>query len=339
MSVLEELAEDERRQLRAEESPMWVEPMLATLTENYFSDSDWVFERKLDGVRALAFRSGARVRLRSRNDNDLGGSFPEIVEALGSNQSRTSDFAIDGEVVAFAGAVTSFARLQRRLHRDAVNEAIGTRTPVYYYAFDVLHVDGYDVTRLPLRRRKALLRRLLPWQDPLRYTAHRNGDGEAFRKEACGKGWEGVIAKRASASYRHARSTDWLKFKCAKGQELVIGGYTDPKGSRHDFGALLVGYHENGQLVYAGKVGTGFDDATLRNVGSRLRAREQTTPPFDRGDLPKHDVHWVTPDLVCEVGFTEWTRDGSLRHPRFRGLRHDKDASEVVREEPRSLSS
>lgn len=318
---------------------MWVEPMLATLTENYFSDSDWVFERKLDGVRALAFRSGARVRLRSRNDNDLGGSFPEIVGALRSNQARTSDFVIDGEVVAFAGAVTSFARLQRRLHRHAVNEAIGSRTPVYYYAFDVLHVDGYDVTRLPLRRRKALLRRLLPWRDPLRYTAHRNRDGEAFRKEACGKGWEGVIAKRASAPYRHDRSTDWLKFKCAKGQELVIGGYTDPKGSRHDFGALLVGYHENGQLVYAGKVGTGFDGATLRNVGSRLRAREQTTPPFDCGDLPKHDVHWVTPDLVCEVGFTEWTRDGSLRHPRFRGLRHDKDASEVVREEPRSLSS
>lgn len=339
MSVLDDLTHAERETIREQSAPSWVEPMLATLTEDYFSDPDWIFERKLDGVRALGFRDGDRVRLLSRNRNDVGASFPEIVEALAARHPGGDDFVVDGEVVTFADGLTSFARLQGRTHRTDPDEARATGIPVYYYAFDLLHVDGHDVTGLPLRRRKVLLRHLLDWDDPIRYTIHRNRDGEAFRREACEKGWEGVIAKRASAPYRHTRSTDWLKFKCSKGQELVIGGFTDPKGSRHDFGALLVGYHHGGDLVYAGKVGTGFDDETLHDLGSSLRARERRTPPFDRGDPPRDGVHWVAPDLVAEVGFTEWTRDGRLRHPRYLGLRTDKDPADVVREEPRSLVS
>ena len=204
--------------------------------------------------------------------------------------------------------------------------------------FDVLHLDGTDLTEVALRRRKALLRRLLSWQDPLRFTPHRNAAGEAYRAEACRKGWEGVIAKRADAPYLAGRSTDWLKFKCAHGQELVIGGYTEPGGGRHDFGALLLGYHDGAHFVYAGKVGTGFDTPTLRDLGARLRSRACDEPPFTRGAPPTAGVHWVRPELVCEVAFTEWTRAGRLRHPRYRGLRTDKDAADVVREAARSIT-
>lgn len=169
-------------------------------------------------------------------------------------------------------------------------------------------------------------------------TQHRNADGEAYHREACEKGWEGVIAKKATSTYRHSRSTEWLKFKCTKGQEFVIGGYTDPHGERHGFGALLVGYHDGDELVYAGKIGTGFDHETLERLGGLLRARERRTPPFDRGVPSDTGVHWVTPELVCEAEFTEWTDDGRLRHPRYLGLRRDKGAGEVVRETPVSTS-
>lgn len=339
MSLLDRLSAAERQDVRERAQPEWTAPMLATLTDEYFSDEEWIFERKLDGERALAFRAGHAVRLRSRNRKDLGEVYPEIVDALGREQPGGDDFVVDGEIVAFDGGVTSFARLQGRMQKADPEAARATGIAVFYYLFDVLHVDGHDITRLPLRRRKSLLREVVDWHDPLRYTLHRDAEGETYREEACRKGWEGVIAKRATAPYRHSRSTDWLKFKCAKGQELVIGGYTDPKGSRHDFGALLLGYHDDGELVYAGKVGTGFDEETLRDLGSRLRSRQLQTPPFDRGRLPSAHVHWVRPELVCQVAFTEWTSDGRLRHPRFLGLRRDKDPADVGREEPRSLPS
>ena len=338
MSIVDELEPDELEAAPPEELPARVSVMLATLTDDYFSDPGWLFERKLDGERVVARRSPDGVRLATRNHKDLTGTYPELVEALEAAQPGGTRLVVDGEVVAFDGDVTSFARLQRRLGISDPGEARATGIEVVYYVFDVLHVDGRDLTQLPLRRRKALLKGLLRWEDPLRFTAHRNETGEAYREEACRKGWEGVIAKRADGPYRHGRSTDWLKFKCSRGQELVIGGYTEPKGSRHDFGALLVGYHEDGDLVYAGKIGTGFDEETLRSLGADLRTRERETSPFDRGGDPR-SAHWVTPDLVCEVGFTEWTRDGRLRHPRYLGLRDDKDPTEVVREEPRSLPS
>ena len=188
-------------------------------------------------------------------------------------------------------------------------------------------MDGHDVTGVGLLHRKALLRRLLTYRDPLRFTTHRRGAGEAYWREACREGWEGVIAKRADARYEHRRSRLWLKFKCVQQQEFVIGGYTDPQGSRHGFGALLIGYYQGNALVYAGKVGTGFDERTLTDLAARLSALEQRDSPFaGDGTLPRRGVHWVEPMMVAEIGFSEWTREGRLRHPRFLGVRRDKPA-------------
>ena len=328
---LSALPVEARAKLKPGPQPDWMSPMLATLTERRFSDPRWIYERKLDGERCLAFRSGSRTRLLSRNQLSANDYYPEVVEAL-SRQSA-DDFVVDGEVVAFEGNQTSFARLQRRMHVRDPERARGTA--VFYYVFDVLYTNGYDVTALGLRHRKALLRRLLSFQDPLRFTVHRNAAGEAFWREACRKGWEGVIAKRADAPYEHRRSPNWLKFKCVNEQEFVIGGYTDPKGSRKGFGALLIGYYEGSDLRYAGKVGTGFDDQLLTGLSRQLAATEQDPSPFADEGLPRKGVHWVRPVLVCQVGFTEWTPGGQLRHPRFLGLRRDKSPREVVRERPR----
>ena len=190
-----------------------------------------------------------------------------------------------------------------------------------------------DVLKLPLRTRKRLLRNALDFRGNVRWTQHRNRDGEALFKEACRKGWEGLIAKRADSPYVTTRSKDWLKFKCEHGQELVIGGFTAPRGSRVEFGALLLGHYRDGALEYAGKVGTGFDTDTLHELGAQLRQLSREDPPFaDPQTIKERGVTWVEPKLVAEVGFTEWTRDGRLRHPRFQGLRDDKSAKEVVRE-------
>jgi bifunctional non-homologous end joining protein LigD len=299
--------------------------MKAVLWDEPFSDPDWIFERKLDGVRCIAHRDGgASVRLLSRTDRDMSGNYPELVQAL--EAESCSDFVVDGEVVAFgAPGVTSFSRLQRR-HRE--------RVPVFLYLFDVLRLDGEDVRELPLRERKVRLREALGFRGPVRFSPHRNERGEEMFEEACRRGLEGVIAKRADSPYRSTRSSDWRKLKCHAEQELVIGGYTAPQGSRTDFGALLVGYWEDGVLRYAGKVGTGFDHDTLRDLGGRLRDLERSGSPFaDIKPIPR-GTHWVEPDLVGQIAFTEWTRDGRLRHPRFLGLRADKPARDVVRERP-----
>jgi DNA ligase D-like protein (predicted ligase) len=314
-------------------TPDWIDPMLATLTERRFSDPGWIFERKLDGERCLSFRTGGDVRMLSRNRLDIGPHYPEVAEALASQ--TLADFVLDGEVVAFKGKNTSFELLQRRMHVWDPEVARRTGVRVFYYVFDLMHANGYDTTRLPLRHRKALLRTLFRFDGPLRFTIHRNSDGEAYWEQACRKGWEGVIAKRADSPYVPRRSSDWLKFKCVNEQELVIGGYTEPKGSRTGFGALLVGHYEGGELRYAGKVGTGFDERLLGELASKLAALERDTPPFAAAHLPRKGVHWVEPKLVAQIGFSEWTRDGRLRHPRFVGLREDKPATEVVRERPR----
>jgi DNA ligase D-like protein (predicted ligase) len=297
--------------------------MKAVLTSERFSDEGWMFERKLDGVRCVAIRDRGPVKLLSRNDLSLNGRYPEIAAALAAQPQER--FAVDGEVVAFDGAQTSFAKLAQRGR---------THVPVFFYIFDVLWLDGKDVRALPLRTRKRLLRSELRFEDKsLRFSNHRNRDGEAFFKEACRKGWEGLVAKRADSPYTAKRSRDWLKLKCEQGQELVVGGYTAPKGSRTDFGALLVGYYDGQELRYAGKVGTGFDTATLHALGERLRALDQGRSPFaDSASIRERDVFWVKPTLVAEIGFSEWTSAGRLRHPRFLGLRDDKPAREVVRE-------
>jgi bifunctional non-homologous end joining protein LigD len=309
-------------------------PALATLWREPFSDDRWVYERKLDGVRCLAYCDDGRVWIRSRSGGDQGTAFPEVVEAL--EAQRCPDFVVDGEVVAFDGAQTSFAALQPRIHLTNAERARRTGVVIYYYVFDLLHLDGHSTRSLMLRERKALLRDLFAWDDPLRFTSHRNADGREYLRQACERGWEGLIAKRANAPYPSGRSRDWLKLKCEQGQEFVIGGWTDPQGSRVGFGSLLLGYYdEAGELVYAGKVGTGFNTALLRSLHERLNGLERSAPPFRRGPLlPRKDVHWSEPELVGQVSFSEWTRDGQLRHPRFLGLREDKSPREVVRERP-----
>jgi bifunctional non-homologous end joining protein LigD len=257
-------------------------------------------------------------------------SFPEIAEAL-ATQTRTS-FVIDGEVVAFEGSRTSFAALQPRIHLSSAEKARATGIRVYYYVFDVLSADGEDTTGELLLDRKRRLRDLLTFEGPVRYTNHRvTGDDEYFA-DICSRGWEGLIAKRVAATYRKGRTDSWLKFKCEAGQELVIVGYTDPAGSRVGLGALLLGYYDGEDLVYAGKVGTGFSDSLLRELEAQLSQMRVDKSPCTRGKLPTVGVHWVRPELVAQVAFTEWTRAGQLRHPRFQGLRRDKVAADVVRE-------
>lgn len=326
------LAAHARARVSRRRQPHWIDPALATLTHDRFSDPGWIFEPKFDGERCLAFRSGDDVRLLTRDKKRVNDTYPELVEALAAQQA--GDFVVDGEVVAFDRGVTSFSRLQRRIRLSDPEAARASGVPVYFYVFDVLHADGCDTTGLTLRERKSLLRRLLSFADPLRYTTHRKAEGERFWAQACRKGWEGIIAKRADAPYQHGRTSDWQKLKCENAQEFVIGGYTDPRGSRVGFGALLLGYHDSdGDLVYAGKVGTGFDQGTLRLLGGELARLERSRPPFGRGDPPRSGgVHWVEPRLVGEVAFTEWTAAGELRHPRFQGLRRDKRPSAVVRE-------
>ena len=267
----------------------------------------------------------------SRNEHEMNETWPDLVDELEASQKRS--FIADGEIVAFEGNRTSFQRLQHRLGVEDADKARNMNVRAYLYLFDLLHVEGYDITKLPLRERKQLLKKAVAFTDHVRFTPHRNEDGEAYLKEACRKGWEGLIAKDASASYEHKRSKKWLKFKCVHQQELVIGGFTNPHGSRVGFGALLTGYYEDGDLKYAGKVGTGYDDELLRDLRKRLEELVQKDSPFD-DDVSERGVHWVQPKLVGEFGFTEWTRKGRLRHPRFLGLRKDKNPKDVCRERP-----
>ena len=301
-----------------------IEPMKAVLSDEPFSDPGWIFERKLDGIRCIAIRDSGGVQLMSRTARRMNDQFPELVQAL--ERQRSEDFIADGEIVAFQNGITSFARLQQRARR---------RVPVHLYIFDLPRYDGEDLRAVPLRERKARLRKAFDFAGPVHFNPHRNGEhGEELYREACRKGLEGVIAKRADSPYRATRSRDWLKLKCHHEQELVVGGFTAPKGSRTEFGALLVGYYEDGVLRYAGKVGTGFDRPTLRQLGARLRELERDESPFEPFKPIPPGTRWTRPELVAQVGFAEWTRDGRLRHPRYIGLREDKPASDVVREVP-----
>jgi bifunctional non-homologous end joining protein LigD len=306
-------------------------PMKAVLSDRPFSDPGWVFERKLDGERCGALRRNGEVRLLSRTGQILNSTYPELVDALAGDGP---DVLLDGEIVALDRGRTSFERLQQRIGIHDAERARRSPVAVYYYLFDVLESDGQDLRGLPLLERKARLRRAAEFRGPLRLTPYMRGEGEKAFRLACERGWEGVIAKRADSPYISTRSRDWLKLKCAYGQELVIGGWTAPRGSRKHLGALLVGYYERDRLRYAGKVGTGFDEVTLGRLRRELERRERRSSPFDGGGPPR-DARWAEPELVAQIGFAEWTRDGKLRQPRYQGLRDDKPAREVVREVPR----
>jgi len=304
-------------------------PMKAVLTDGPFDDPNWIFERKLDGIRCGVVRRGGRVQLISRGGQTLNDAYPELEEALAVDGP---DFVADGEIVAFDHGQTSFSRLQGRMQIRDRERARASGIAVFYYLFDILELDGEDLRPRPLIERKRALRRVVEFRGHVRFTTHRNGTGVEAYREACRRGWEGVIAKRIDSPYAATRSRDWLKVKCSRGQELVIGGWTEPKGSRQRFGAILVGHYDSKGLRYAGKVGTGFDDATLQRLGDELERLERPTPPFVDDRLPR--ARWTEPELVAQIAFTEWTRDGRLRHPRYEGLRDDKPAREVVREEP-----
>jgi bifunctional non-homologous end joining protein LigD len=328
---LSELLEpDARDRLSAEPFPDRPTPMLATLTHDHFDHPDWIYERKLDGQRALLLVQDGRASLRSRRGEGLDATYPELIEA--ADAAGLPDLIVDGEIVAFDGDVTSFERLQQRMGIQDVARARRSPVAVHAYLFDILHLGGISTRQLRLRERKRLLREAITFEEPFRLSTHRNADGVAYLEEACAKGWEGLIAKDATSPYVEGRSRSWRKFKCARRQEFVVGGYTEPRGSRSGFGALLVGHYEDGDLRYAGKVGTGYGRDTITAISRELARLAQPISPFvDR--IPDRNVHFVAPDLVAEVTFFEWTRDGRLRHPAFLGLRDDKDPREVVRED------
>jgi bifunctional non-homologous end joining protein LigD len=329
-SLLNRLPAEAKAWLRRKPQPEWVAPMLATLTDERFSREGWLFEPKWDGERCLAFRRGRELSLFSRNRILLNEKYPEITIAF--DRQHIDSFITDGEIVTFKNGITSFAKLQERMQIEHPSADLLRRVPVWLYLFDLLYLDGYDTRRVPLRYRKEVLRNTFEYKGSLRFTEHRETAGEAYYRRACRLGWEGVIAKDGGSEYVSRRTRDWLKFKCSKAQEFVIGGYTEPRGSRIGFGALLLGYYRGRKLIYAGKVGTGFDRDTLRRLGRKLAELKIPLSPFAGDSLPRGGVHWVKPRLVAQVAFTEWTREDKLRHPRFLGLRDDKRPEEVVRE-------
>jgi bifunctional non-homologous end joining protein LigD len=321
-------------------------PMLATLVERPFSRAGWIFEPKLDGVRALAFVRDGKVELRSRRGNAITVQYPEVVRALEAQGVRSAVF--DGEIVAVneAGA-PDFQELQARINlsKPAEVERAAAETPVSYYVFDLLYLDGYDVRGVPLIDRKTLLWGALTQGDHVKYVEHVKDDGETMYDAASRLGFEGIVAKRASGTYESdARSGGWLKVKNVSEQEFVVGGYTEGEGGRRTtFGGLLVGCYDGDDLVYASSVGSGLTDAALARITQQLERIETEESPFVNppltvggrwsGGKAAH-CRWVRPELVAQVRFTSWTRDGGLRAPVFRGLRADIDPRSVRREAP-----
>ncbi|HEU5313087.1 MAG TPA: non-homologous end-joining DNA ligase [Candidatus Udaeobacter sp.] len=317
----------------------FIEPMKAKLVGEPPATGDWIYELKFDGIRLIGVKRGEKVSLLSRNENELTARFPEIVEAI--KALPTGECVIDGEVVALdEEGRSSFQLLQAR-------EMEGRKTPVYFYAFDLLQIDGKSLVSLPLEARKNILERLCADAgDPIRYSGAIGGDAKRLLEEVKRRGLEGIIGKQRNSVYEPGRrSGAWIKLKCVNEQEFVIGGYTPPQGSRKYFGAILVGYYENEKLVFAGKVGTGFTVKSLSMLYKKFQRETRDDCPFV--DLPSKQngqwvqditpsmmrkMHWVNPVLVCEIKFAEWTRDKKLRAPVFLGLREDKKPTEVVRE-------
>ncbi|HSE93382.1 MAG TPA: non-homologous end-joining DNA ligase, partial [Methylomirabilota bacterium] len=317
------------------EIPASQSPMLATLVDRVPPGPGWLFEVKYDGVRVIARREGTRVTLAGRNGQDFTPRYPELIEAL--RALTVERFVLDGEVVAVdERGRPSFQRLQNRMHLTRPVDVARARetVPVSAVFFDALALDGHDLRALPLAERKACLALVLPSRGVVRYGGHVAERGDAFLAAAAEQQLEGIVAKKVDSAYGAGRSRDWLKIKCQLRQEFVIGGWTDPQGSRPYFGALHLGLYEDGRLVYVAKVGTGFDGKTLTLVWRKLGALARATSPFATVSPRGRGHHWVEPRLVCEVRFTEWTEDGGIRHPAFLGLRDDKRPEDCRRETP-----
>lgn len=325
--------------------PRFIEPMKARLMEKPPATGDWIYELKFDGIRLIALKNDTRISLLSRNQNELAGRFPQIVQAVRSLPA--SECVVDGEVVAVdEQGRSSFQLLQ-------AHEMEGRKAPIYFYAFDLLQLNGKSLIDLPLEARKSVLEELCATvaggDDPgslIRYSGAIGGDATRLLDEVKRLGLEGIIGKQRDSVYEPGRrSGAWIKLKCVNEQEFVIGGYTPPQGARKHFGAILVGYHENKKLVFAGKVGTGFTTKLLATLHKKFRVEERSDCPFL--DLPSKQngqwvlgitpsmmkkMHWVNPKFVAQIKFAEWTRDNKLRAPVFLGLREDKNPRDVIRE-------
>ena len=322
--------------------PHVIRPMLATIIDKPFDDEDWLYEIKWDGYRAITYLDGKTVRLVSRNQNDLTAAYPELHAIPDYIQARTA--ILDGEIVALdEQGRSSFSLMQQRTGVGEGGRRIRrTRDdiPVVYYVFDVLYADGYDVMQVDLEKRKQLLATILRRNDLVRYSDHYIGNGTALFEAAAQNGLEGIIAKRRRSCYEQRRSSDWLKIKIVKRQECVIGGYTDPRGARENFGSVVLGlYDDQGRLIPVGQAGSGFTQQTHAATWKRLHALEADRNPFFGKVESDRQVHFVKPELVAEIKFSDWTHEGQsggvkMRAPVFQGLRFDKPASECKFERP-----
>src|SRR5881227_422434 len=317
-----------RRAVAVEEA----EPMLAETREQPFSKPGWLFELKLDGYRVRAAREGGEARLITRNGHDIAAAFPELARAVAA--LPYDDVVLDAElVVPDEAGHPSFQRLQNRAKLTGSLEVrrAAVETPALLYVFDLLGFEGYDVRPLPLVKRKAILQRVLPHAGPLRYLEHFEKDGEALFQQVVKMGLEGIVAKQADSPYRAGRSSHWLKIRADRTDDFVVVGFTRPKGSRSGFGALDLGAYEDGKLVYAGRAGSGFTAAQLKDVSAALERSVRAQPSFE-GPVPADKGHtWVEPSLVVEVRYKEWTNEGLLRQPVFLHFRNDKKPTDCVK--------
>lgn len=309
--------------------PEFLPPQLATLVDTFPTHpQDWSFEMKLDGYRILARCTRSGVRLFSRSARDWTGKLPGVRASL--EKLRLGTAWVDGEVVALRGdGVPSFQLLQNAWDR-------GGGSPLQYFVFDLPFHAGWDLRDVPLAQRRARLSLLAPREGAVRYSEDFDAPVGRLLESACRLQLEGLIGKRRDAVYVSGRSKSWIKLKCLARQEFVLAGFTDPQGSRTGFGSVLLGVYEGGELRYAGRVGTGFDERRLSELRRRLEALEVGHPAFSKPPrgAQARGVHWVRPELVAEVAFAEWTDEGLLRHPSFLGLREDKPAAAIERERP-----